>query len=639
MFAARFDPSQVQATPQTSSVIQNRPRPVVPSKRGNESDDESESESESASELEGVKESHGSDKSDQEEPDQDSDVLENTGFGVSHIDEVTNGNTQSSIGTALNDKHSGLYNRFQKTISLQENLRPSDMVDSEDDNTEQLEQHDLVPIPQPAVVKNIYPSTETTSAMSKSAAWLQTQKIHYDNFMVKPFASYDTLLNEKLLANIITKFSSQTFPVQTILLDTVLPKLSFAQSVSKRRFPRRVGDILVNASTGSGKTLAYSIPVVQSLSKRTVNRLRCLIVVPTKILIHQVFETLTKLSQGTSLVTGISKLENSLRDEHNKFQNQQPDILIITPGRLVDHLQLNSFDLKNLKFLILDEADRLLNQSFQNWCSVIMNRLKSDKNEKAPVNVIKMVFSATLTTNTEKLHNLELNRPSLFMMDSVKLYHLPKLLQEYNIQIPTAKSSKKPLFILQLICALSKDDSRILVFARSNEASLRLSTLLQLMHAKRVVNMGASFEVTSINSNNTKGLNNKLIKQFAAADLKNTVKVLVATDLMSRGIDIDNITTVINYDLPISSQQYVHRCGRTARAQAQGVAFNLLVGKGEQKFWSEHIDSDLSRDADGCHPQSYDEVDALKDILMTSSEVDEQYRDCLEQLKGEAQDR
>ncbi|CEP61099.1 putative ATP-dependent RNA helicase DBP6 LALA0_S02e06700g [Lachancea lanzarotensis] len=635
MFAARFDPSQVQNLSEPAGVFKTQLRPVVPSKRGKESDDESESESESESKQEDVKESREPDGSGSEVSLSDVEALEASSDGP----EPNSDDQISSIGTVLNDKHSGLYNRFQKTLSLQEKLRSSDLIETEDEKTEALEQHDLVPIPQPAVVKNTFPSAEAATVMSKSAAWLQTQKVYYDNSMVKPFASYETQLNDKLLANITTKFSDQTFPVQTILLDTVLPKLRFAQSVNKRQFPRRVGDILVNASTGSGKTLAYSIPVVQSLSKRTVNRLRCLIVVPTKILIHQVFETLTKLSQGTSLITGISKLENSLRDEHKKFQNQQPDILIITPGRLVDHLQLNSFDLKNLKFLVLDEADRLLNQSFQNWCSVIMNRLKSDKNERAPVSVIKMVFSATLTTNTEKLHNLELNRPSLFMMDSVKLYHLPKLLQEHNVQIPTAKSFAKPLFLMQLIVALSDNNSRILVFARSNEASLRLATLLQLMSAKRILNTDANLEVTSINSNNTKGLNSKLIKQFAAVGSNKTVKVLVATDLMSRGIDIDNITNVINYDPPISSQQYVHRCGRTARAQAQGVAFNLLVGKGEQKFWTEHIDSDLSRDADGCHPKSHDEVDALKDILTTSPDVEENYRKCLEQLKEEVHDR
>lgn len=324
-----------------------------------------------------------------------------------------------------------------------------------------------------------------------------------------------------------------------------------------------------------------------------------------------------------------------MRDEHRKFQSQEPDILVITPGRLVDHLQMGTFNLKNLKFLILDEADRLLNQSFQNWCSEIMNRLKSDKAETHPVSVIKMVFSATLTTNTEKLHSLQLNRPTLFMMDTVKLYHLPKRLQEYNINIPTAKSFAKPFFLLQLIASLVGSELRILVFVRSNEASIRLASLIELLLTKHVLTTAINADVASINSNNTKGVNNKFIKQFASQSTESKTKVLIATDVMSRGIDIDNVTHIINYDLPISSQQYVHRCGRTARASASGSAFNMLVGKGEQKFWRDQIDVDLSRDVDGFHTKSYDEEDALKDILQLSDNAEERYRQALAQLKDD----
>ncbi|SCU77753.1 LANO_0A01178g1_1 [Lachancea nothofagi CBS 11611] len=649
MFAARFDPTQVQATNEDSSGLKTKLKRVIPLKRSKSSHDESEDENESEADEDG---GYQADQTSSYKGgiDSDADVDDSTkpeelqktiaGEAANELQSSSeaesveeNGDGESrpnSSDQAFGDRHSSVFTRFKQTLSIQEKLKPSDMVESEDEKMD-VEHHDLVPIPQPAIVRGTQLSGEVASSESKSAAWLNTQKIQYDNSMVKPFASYEGQLNEKLLTNITTKFSESTFPIQTILLDTILPKLRFAQSVNKKHFPRRVGDILVNASTGSGKTLAYSIPVVQCLSSRTVNRLRCLIVVPTKILIHQVFETLTKLSQGTSLITGISKLENSLRDEHKKFQSQEPDILIITPGRLVDHLQLNTFSLKNLKFLILDEADRLLNQSFQNWCSIIMSRLKTDKGEAPPVSVIKMIFSATLTTNTEKLHDLQLNRPKLFMMDTVKLYHLPKLLQEYNINIPTAKSFAKPLFTLQLVSGLIAEELRILVFVRSNEASIRLATLLNIMLSKDVIRGKNEIQVTSINSNNTKGLNNKLIKQFASAEPGSSqTKILVATDLMSRGIDIDNVTHVINYDLPVSSQQYVHRCGRTARAQAHGTAFNILVGKGEQKFWLDHIDSDLSRDMDGCHTRPYEELD-----LKIGEETESIYRESLEQLKTE----
>ncbi|CAR21324.1 putative ATP-dependent RNA helicase DBP6 [Lachancea thermotolerans CBS 6340] len=623
MFAARFDPTAVQSVAVDQEEKVRASKPVVPQKRRAESEEDSEEdedeEKDEVDENENVRENHIPEENPSDEEDHKSDV---------EMDLATNDEVTSS-------KYSGVYSRFQKTLQIQDKLAPYDLVNTEDENdNSDTEQHELVPIPQPEIVRNTHLTTEVVNLKGKSAAWLHTARVQYDSSMVKPFSAYKDILNDKLISNVTSKFSENAFPVQTVILDTVVPKMNFAQSVNKKSFPRRVGDILVNASTGSGKTLAYSIPVVQCLSKRTVNRLRCLIVVPTKILIHQVFETLVKLSQGTSLITGISKLENSLREEHRKFQAQEPDILVITPGRLVDHLQLNTFSLKNLKFLILDEADRLLNQSFQNWCSVIMERLKTDKEEMHPVSVIKMVFSATLTTNTEKLHGLQLNRPSLFMMDSVKLYHLPKQLQEFNIKIPTAKSFAKPLFALQLIAALSPTDPRILVFVRSNEASIRLATLLEILVNNKVLPIEFRTQIASINSNNTKGLNSKLIKQFASSSPEKVTKILVATDLMSRGIDINNVSHVINYDLPISSQQYVHRCGRTARAQASGEAFNLLVGKGEQTFWSDNIDSDLSRDLDGCRPKPYEEEQALENILEITKDAEENYKDSLEQLKN-----
>ncbi|SCU92142.1 LADA_0F14620g1_1 [Lachancea dasiensis] len=640
MFAARFDPTRVQSSEQNERSKSSLKR-VIPMKRAKEVADDSGDEDElnngDSSELsDNGKENNSSDR-DSDDSESDLGMREERLLGSQQdggsIATIDGGTTNQVLSST--DKHSSVFSRFQKTLAIQDKLDAPDIMESADEKEVLEPFHELVPIPQPTVVKDTLMSEEVANSISKSAAWLHTQRVRYDNTMIKPFASYKAQLNEKLLSNITTKFSSSTFPIQTILLDTLLPRLNFAQSVNKKQFGRRVGDVLVNASTGSGKTLAYSIPVIQCLSTRTVNRLRCLVVVPTKILIHQVFETLVKLSQGTSLITGISKLENSLREEHKKFQLQEPDILIITPGRLVDHLQLGTFSLKNLKFLILDEADRLLNQSFQNWCSVIMNGLKKDRDEAPPMSVIKMVFSATLTTNTEKLHNLQLNRPTIFMMNSVKLYHLPKLLQEYNINIPTAKSFAKPLFLLRLICALKDTQTRALVFVRSNEASIRLSILLALMVKERAISAEDDIEILSINSNNTRGLNNKHIKQFASSsDSHIKPKVLVATDLMSRGIDIENVTHVINYDLPISSQQYVHRCGRTARAQTSGVAFNMLVGKGEQSFWQHNIDSDLSRDVDGCHAKLYSDLEPTSDILVIDDGTERAYRESLEQLKN-----
>lgn len=188
------------------------------------------------------------------------------------------------------------------------------------------------------------------------------------------------------------------------------------------------------------------------------------------------------------------------------------------------------------------------------------------------------------------------------------------------------------------------------MFVKSNEASIRLATLVSIMLEKQLGD--SSINVASINSNNSKGINKKLINDFAAAD--GNKKVLISTDLMSRGIDINNITHVVNYDLPISSQQYVHRCGRTARAQTSGIAFNILVGKGERKFWKDQVDVDLSRDVGGCQVRLYGETSSRVqssenqednegqeeqdeketiELLQLDSTIESTYRNCLHELQ------
>ncbi|CDO95650.1 unnamed protein product [Kluyveromyces dobzhanskii CBS 2104] len=624
MFAARFDPTKI-ATNATETAAPPVKEFALPQKRRRETKSDETGD-------EGTSDQESDEESDKESDEQLDDAVET--HGETSENEANQSETSEQ---PLDTRHSSVLNRFQQTLSLQDALSSSDKVErnteEEDKDVSSKDVHSLTPIPQPARVTDrsmrlLDPSTY------KSTAWDTATKIHYSSTMIKDFNHYKQDLDERLIKNIISDFSAETFPIQTILFDTVLPLLNSSFSANKKRFTRQVGDILVNASTGSGKTLAYAVPLVQILRNRTVNRVRAIILVPTKILIHQVYDCLSKISQGTSLSISMSKLENSLKEEHNKFLHNCPDILIITPGRLVDHLQMNSFDLKSLKFLVLDEADRLLNQSFQNWNQVLFHHLAEDKQDKRPGNVIKMVFSATLTTNAEKLYNLHLHNPKIFLTDSVKLYSLPKKLQELNVNIPTAKSLFKPLLLLKILHDIktSSSNSKILVFVKSNEASIRLGSLLQAMLKLKLIDSDDSMFLSSIHSNISKGSNRKLIHEFASSeDMKS---VLISTDIMSRGIDITEITHVINYDLPISSQQYVHRCGRTARATTEGVAINLLVGKGEQRFWSSHLDTDLSRDVDGYQPSAYLEDEKLSQLLHIESHLQDRYKNCIKELQS-----
>ncbi|AJP41363.1 Dbp6p [Saccharomyces cerevisiae YJM1078] len=621
MFASRFDPSQLTAPAASApeGIVGTTPPAIVPLKRqATESDNEEYG-------------SHqDSDESSNSSSEEDEDRMQ-VDYGASEEDLSEVEEEESKPST-----HSTVLSRFKQTVSLQERLGASDIAESKEDESiedEAASTHQLKQIPQPEFVKNPM-NLNTNSLQFKSTGWLNTEKIYYDNSLIKPFSDYANELEAKLLQNICKNFSTNTFPIQSIILDSILPVLNFTLNVSKRNFTRRIGDILVNAATGSGKTLAYSIPIVQTLFKRQINRLRCIIIVPTKLLINQVYTTLTKLTQGTSLIVSIAKLENSLKDEHKKLSNLEPDILITTPGRLVDHLNMKSINLKNLKFLIIDEADRLLNQSFQGWCPKLMSHLKTDKLDTLPGNVIKMIFSATLTTNTEKLNGLNLYKPKLFLKQTDKLYQLPNKLNEFNINIPTAKSVYKPLILLYSICqfmAHSPIAAKILIFVKSNELSIRLSKLLQLICESRsqssvlknLQNLAVS--INSVNSNNSKAENKKIVANFSHHSESAGITILITTDIMSRGIDINDITQVINYDPPMSSQQYVHRVGRTARANELGSAYNLLVGRGERTFFDD-LNKDLDRDGKSVQPLELDFT-----LLESDSEL---YTSSLESLKN-----
>ncbi|KAG0671774.1 ATP-dependent RNA helicase dbp6 [Maudiozyma exigua] len=605
MFAARFDPTAIVDTSSNNANIEKKK--VIPLKRTR--DVKSDSEDGESDEEEEEEEIVIPQKKVEEDTEGESEE------SVKNEDEELEENDNEENNEDIkDDKHTLVMSRFHQTLSLQERISEKDKTSIDttttqsesviDGDTNEENTHNLESIPQPDIVR-ADKSVKNAIEESHLTAWINTKKVYYDNTMIKLFDEYEDELTPKLLNNIKSNFSKETFSIQTILLDTALPILNRSMKLTKKNMTRRVGDMLINASTGSGKTLAYSVPIVQALSNRTVNRLRVLIIVPTKLLIQQVFETLNTLIKGTSLIITTAKMDQSLNEERRKLQQSEPDIFITTPGRLVDLLQMKSISLKNLKFLILDEADRLLNQSFQNWCSEIMSAINTDKTDRLPGNVIKMVFSATLSSDTQKLHDLHLYNPKLFLTDSVKLYNLPSTLQEYNISIPTAKSLYKPLLLVHLFPLLN-DDSKLIVFVKSNEASLRLATLINIILQKK--NMDSKISVESFNSNNSRAQNRKLVTDFSSSN-ENGMSVLITTDIMSRGIDITNVTDVINYDVPISSQQYVHRCGRTARAGASGNAYNYLVGKGERTFWSQHVSNDISRDINGHQPVVWSKVD------------------------------
>ncbi|ANB11108.1 Dbp6p [Sugiyamaella lignohabitans] len=514
----------------------------------------------------------------------------------------------------VDPKYSAVFKRFQDIASkaAKNNVRTSRLADQEaiskdsennqeePDEEEIPEVNELVPLPQIARKK------ESSKKHKEPPKWI-TEPIIIPLNASKPFAEYEKehLLSARMVKVLQSLNYESAFAVQTGVCPVLLKD---SQSIAPDPLP----DVLVNAYTGSGKTLAYGIPIVEALSKRVVPRIRALILLPTRPLIQQVRNVLESLAKGTSLRVMICRTDRPFKEEQALISSHTPDILITTPGRLVDHIRNNTqgFSLNHLQYLVVDEADRLLNQSFQEWVSVLVNALEAAKPKESLAKVWnrppqKLIFSATLTRDPGKLAALNITTtptPRIFVLGEEPVvnnghtnttsgpsvhedrqrimmdyeFSLPEKLQEHHIQVKSA--SNKPLVLLQLLINHSLH-SDTLIFVKSNQAAARLARLIQLID-EELFHLNLSVERCSGELELSQ--RRKMLKKFADGE----IGILVCTDLIARGIDIASVKAVINYDLPVGKREYVHRVGRTARAGNSGAAWNLTVGSGERKFFN-----------------------------------------------------
>ncbi|CAG8521870.1 6839_t:CDS:10 [Acaulospora morrowiae] len=450
-------------------------------------------------------------------------------------------------------------------------------------------------------------------------------------------------LSERLVKRCKALGIYECFAVQT----AVIPLLVRSRSLSDVH--QSPGDICVSAPTGSGKTLAYVLPIIEVLSKRIVTRLRALIILPTRDLVIQVKETFEAFCKGTSLkvgaVTGqrafVHDQEQIVGDfqDHRLGGKSKVDILIATPGRLIEHITLTpNFTLQHLRFLIIDEADRLLNQSYQDWLMHVLRATQAgitSQNKKDifgieldsfeipkndPVSYLlmenfmpvpkteisetkvptvldfefiqKLLFSATLTRNPEKIASLRLINPQYISVQASDFseveikYTLPSSLREFMI---VTSPTEKPLVVLYLLHNFNI--SSALCFTKSVDSAHRLAKLIQLfenMYAQTKesisthdVNMDEAINqkeensvitVAEYSSDLSQERRKNILKKFKRGE----VRLLICSDLIARGMDLDRVDTVINYDVPVYMKKYVHRVGRTARAGRRGDAYSLV---------------------------------------------------------------
>ncbi|KAJ9667184.1 ATP-dependent RNA helicase dbp6 [Coniosporium apollinis] len=661
-------------------------------------------------------------------------------------------------------KHKSVLSKFEKSKRVADAVREEPEQAAQAIEEEQPELHDLVPLPQPEPV----PEPDYKPTFSALSPWL-AHPITVTSRATTPFSTLP--IDTKLVSHLNQKGYTEAFAVQSAVLPLLLP--------GPKHHP---GDICVSAATGSGKTLAYVLPMVESMRHRVVTKLQGLVVVPTRELVAQAREIAELCSVGMGLKVGTAVGNHSFAAEqemlvkkgrrydpekykilqakakerilygtaeqdaylddavdmlpgHVPEYESKVDILVCTPGRLVEHIQSTTgFSLDDVQWLVIDEADRLLDQSFQEWVGVVMAALQAEKpyeemNARDQVlskmwypperrTVRKVILSATMTRDLSKLDTLRLRRPKLVVIEdagelagqeanlqdtlaaaSGAIFELPPTLKEWAI--PVGDGSDKPLYLLRLLQthilheneakararledstasgsgddddsssvlsdsssdvsdtsssssdaasftssdsehdsaasdsevdsiprrdppkpsarrAIPSTNSGVLIFTSTTESATRLSRLLTYLHPPYAP-LTALLTKSSATSTGRKTLS-----RFRSG----TLRILIATDRASRGLDIPELAHIINYDIPRSVTSYVHRVGRTARAGREGEAWTLFTDVEGRWFWNAIARGEEIR-------RGGRKVERVK---IVPAEAREGYEEALGKLKGDVE--
>ena len=598
----------------------------------------------------------------------------------------------------LRNRHQTVYSKYEKAkrqvAEKSDEVAPlEDEAETAATHAEGIDSHGLGPLPQPAQVVE----QREVSMASALPEWLRSPTLVSSADAV-PFESLP--ISKETVSLLRDKGYENAFAIQSAMLPMLLPGSQY--------YP---GDLCVSAATGSGKTIAYALPMVQSLAGKALTRLRGLVVVPTRELVNQVKEILELVSSRSGVKVGTAVGSRTLKEEQfslvakdqrydpeaykaeqerivdedeelmdwdfdkrfgpkNDFEllynhvieyNSMFDILVCTPGRLVEHIQSTTgFTLEHVQWLVIDEADRLLDDSFQQWVDIVLpglgylppidpiqERLSTTFHQLRRREIRKIILSATMTRDISKLTALRLTMPRLVVLEgsgqgsSDKLQDvaltdpgdriaLPRTLHELGVKV--IDTNEKPLYLLRLLetdmrvglespvtngeviqdiseedfssvdsdhsgvkqdissarrrksqdqasvkTASQPDTHGTLIFTKTNEHASRLARLLSLLRPA----WDSQTATLTKSSTSSKGL--RIISAFR----KRKLSILIASDRASRGLDIPNLAHVINYDMPPSLTSYIHRVGRTARAEMEGKATTLIADNEARWFWNE----------------------------------------------------
>ena len=308
-------------------------------------------------------------------------------------------------------------------------------------------------------------------------------------------------------------------------------------------------DVLGSAQTGTGKTAAFAIPIIQHLAKRQKpdgkRKVTTLVVTPTRELALQIGDSFTAYAKYTSIKNTVI-YGGVGQNSQTEALKRGVDVLVATPGRLLDLMDQGYITLQHVRYFVLDEADRMLDMGFIHDIKKIIAKLPKSRQS--------LFFSATMPKNIVDLSNQILINPKKVAVNPVS--STAETIQQYLYM--TNRENKR-----ELLLHILKDASieQVLVFSRTKHGSDRI---VRNLRKKKI-------ECAAIHGDKSQNQRQKALKSFK----KNQIRVLVATDIAARGIDIDKLRHVINYDIPNESETYVHRIGRCGRAGEDGISISI----------------------------------------------------------------
>jgi ATP-dependent RNA helicase RhlE len=337
-------------------------------------------------------------------------------------------------------------------------------------------------------------------------------------------------------------------------------------------------DLLGCAQTGTGKTAAFSIPIIQHLQLENFNKagkriVKCLIVTPTRELAIQIGDSITKYGKYTTIKNTVI-FGGVKQGAQVKALDKGVDIIVATPGRLLDLMSQGHISLRDIKYFVLDEADQMLNMGFIHDIKKILAKLPAKRQS--------LFFSATMPAEIVKLSNEILGDP-------LKITIQPEQTTAERVDQAVYFVGKKDKIKLLIHLLNNPEITATLVFSRTKHGANKIVKQL----------ISANIQAEAIHGNKSQGA-----RQLALGNFKEgKTKVLVATDIAARGIDIDELSYVVNYDLPNVAETYVHRIGRTGRAGASGMAISF--SDGEEKAYLRDIEKLIKQKIEVISDQPY----------------------------------